>query len=95
MEVNGGVRERDRECAREEESKKACVCDEEHGFLVLLDLTGHLCFKEVMMSWNRSGRGLLGPGAMLWLPCDVAIDALIKPEESWGSRRGAVVGESD
>lgn len=40
------------------------MCDEESGFLVLLDLIGHLCLNEVMRSWNRSGRGLLGPGVV-------------------------------
>lgn len=32
----------------------------EEGFLVFLDETGHFYFNEVMRSWNRPGRKLLG-----------------------------------
>lgn len=34
----------------------------EDGFLVLLDLTGHFCFNDVMSTWNRSVGDCWGQG---------------------------------
>lgn len=40
------------------------ACGEKNGFLVLLDLTGHFCFGEVMRSSIRSGSRLQAPGVV-------------------------------
>lgn len=55
-----GVMAGGKEEGRERERMRMPVWWEEW---LLLDLTGHSCFNEVMRSWNRPGRRPLGPGA--------------------------------